>query len=672
MGRIRQVRNEDGTLEPFRQRKVTEAILQALTATGTSDRALAEELAGVVVLFLEKYHGDAVPSLTDVEEMLCRVLQETGYGQAAARFIELKRDRRRLEEEVTVCSLHGKEAGAIPDAPEEQVRPWSRDRLVQSLVRAGELPASFAEEIAVAVEARILGADLRSVTPVLIREFVHNELLERGLEAPRDDAIVSVTREEMTALVGGGVPEAPDRYIAGRALAGYALTGIHGSDVARAHGEGRLFVHGLDDPLKVERLVLPASLLMPTDAAEMPAGDVLLAVRTRLDQLKGHVRASIGLPDLVGALSRHQDAHSDPERVVGLLLDALDFRDAYGTACRPVPHLVVPLTGSDGAAIAFLETLLRRLHEQPEQGAWLPASLALGSGPLPEREALERTLKTAAAREKTVLHIRRDDDRPVYPGDRELPVPLTISLGRLSLNLPLALLDAHGSGLKEVLPELDAVGKLARDAFHERFWYQRGGARWGLHGVVVGLGGPGKVQVHAQGQEIDLEVWGLAHALELLVRRNVVHPARRPEAAARILGYLDYLLGEEVGGVRFRVRLGGARDRDVRRRMLVALEGAAERYGITDMQEMLRDESLDRSTLPVAVPLLSERNRPLLEAPFAERTGPGLALPLAAFGAEDPRALLESLRDHTRLGLLTLAPRPPGDDLFEVQEELFS
>ncbi|MAB89844.1 MAG: hypothetical protein CMJ90_10330 [Planctomycetes bacterium] len=672
MGRIRQVRKEDGTLEPFREGKVVEAILRALVATGTSDRGLAEELAGVVVLFLDKYHGDTVPSLTDVEEMLCRVLRETGYGQAAERFTKFSQDRRRLEEEVVVRSLPGKEAGAIPGAPAEQVSPWSRDRLVQSLVRAGELPASFAEEVAAAVETRILQAGLLSVTPVLIREFVRCELMDRGLEAPSDDVVVGVTREEMAALVGGAVSEAPDRYIAGRALSGYALTGIHGEEVARAHLAGRIHVYGLSDPLKVERLVLPAGVLLPEDADERPVGDVLLAVRTQLDQVRSHVRASVVLPDLVGGLSRHRDAHADPERVVSLLLGALDFRDCYGMAGSPTPHLTVPLTGAAGASSRFLEVLLRRLSEHPEQGEWLPVSLALGAGPVPDGETLERTLNMASAREKTVLHILREEDCAPYPEERESPVPLTISLGRLAINLPLALLDAAGVGLQEALPELDAVAQIVRDAFHERFWYQRGGARWGLHGVVVGLGGGDKVQVNAQGQEVDLEIWGLAHALELLVRRGVVHPSRRPEAAARVLGYLDYLLGEEVAGVRFRVRLGGARDRGVRRLMLESLEGAASRYGIMDAQEMLRDESLDRSTLPVAVPLTSDRNRLLLEAPFAERTGPGLALPLAAFGAGDPGELLQRLRDETRLGLLTLSSRHAADDLFEVQEDLFS
>lgn len=671
MGRIRQVRRGDGSLEPFRERKIADAIQQALSATGQPDRALAEELAGVVSLFLEKYHGEAVPSLSDVDRMSCRVLEETGHPSAARRLKELKRDRRRLEEEVTVRSLPGKDVGAIPGASAEDVNPWSRERLVRSLVRAGELPISLAEEIAASVESRVLRADLRSVTPVLIKELVDHEMLDRGLEARRHDEVPGVSREDMMAIVGGGVPEPPDRVLAGRLLEGYALSGIHTEDVKQAHLEGRLHLHGLDDPLKVERLTLPSTLLLPADADARALGDVLLRVRTTLDRVRSHVRSEIVFPDLVGAIARHRDAVAEPKAAVECLLEALDPRDVYGTPRTPLPHLVVPLTVCDGVAPAFVEALLAKLEENPEQGEWLPVSLAIGSGELPSSTDLERTLKMAAMRSGTVLDIRREGEDAIDGAEVPLPVPLTISLGRISLNLPLALADAHGSGLKEVLPELDGIGATVKAAFHERFWYQRGGAHWGLHGVVVGLGGPGRVQVHAQGQEVELDVWGLWHALEMLVRRGAVHPSRRPEAAARLLGYLDYLLGEEVQGVRFRVRLGGVRDRDVRRRLLQAVETTGTRYGIVDVVDLVKDARADRATLPVVVPLLSDRNRPLLDAPFAERTGPGLALPLVAFGSEDPRGVIGRLRDETRLGLLTLAPRQPGEDLFEVQEELF-
>ena len=674
MGRIRQVRRDNGTLEPFRERKVAEAIMQALKAAGTADRPLAEELAGVVVLFLEKYHGLEVPSVADVEEMLCRVLKETGHPQAARRFEELQRERRRLEEEVTVRYLPGKEAGAAPSPTVEEVRPWNRGRLVRSLVRAAELPASLAEEIAAAVEARLISSALRSVTPVLIRELVAYEFVDRGLEAPiADDDVYGVTREALDRLVSGQENQPLDRMIAGAALRRWALGGIHGDVVATAHAEGSLHVHGLDDPLKVERLVLPASLLI--DDIEATAGDLLLGVRTTLDGLRDHVRQEILLPDVVGALCRHSLAGSDPSRLCDLLLRALDFRDAYGEVTSPRPHLVVPLGTTEKVGAPFLAALLARLHESPEQGDWLPVSLAYGREmELPGAEALEKTFVLAAARPGTVLQIVRERDVPLFPAaDGSAPVPLTVSLGRLAINLPLALMDARGCGLKEVLSDLDAPCRAAMTAFHERYWHQRGGARQGLHGVVVRLGGPARVQVHAQGQEVDLEVWGLAQALEMLVQREVVHPAQRPQAAARLLGYLDYLISEEQGGVKFRVRLGGVIDRDVRRRLLEALENHVDRYGVVDVQDMLRDESLsDRATLPVVLPLPSDRNAALLYAPFAERTGPGLALPLAAFGDDDPASLLRRLDDDTRVGLLTLSPRRPGEDVFEVQEELFA
>jgi hypothetical protein len=177
--------------------------------------------------------------------------------------------------------------------------------------------------------------------------------------------------------------------------------------------------------------------------------------------------------------------------------------------------------------------------------------------------------------------------------------------------------------------------------------------------------------VSAQDQEVDLEIWGLTHGLEMLVRRGVIPASGQVDAAASILGYLDYLVGEEQNGVRFRVRLGATRDRVVRRRLLGALEEAGDRYGIPEVQALIKDDKLnERSTLPVVVPLFSPRNDALLKASFADRAGPGLLLPLTAFEGK-PATVLRRLAKETRLGLLSLAPRRPGEDLFEVQEELF-
>ena len=61
------------------------------------------------------------------------------------------------------------------------------ERLVRSLVRAGELPISLAEEVAASVESRILRADLRSVTPAFIRELVEDGILRVSFVGTADN-----------------------------------------------------------------------------------------------------------------------------------------------------------------------------------------------------------------------------------------------------------------------------------------------------------------------------------------------------------------------------------------------------------------------------------------------------------------------------------------------------
>ena len=121
-------------------------------------------------------------------------------------------------------------------------------------------------------------------------------------------------------------------------------------------------------------------------------------------------------------------------------------------------------------------------------------------------------------------------------------------------------MNASGEGLKEALAGLERGARLALEAFQERAWAQRKGPPFGLQAIVAALGGPGRVVVPASGQEADVEVWGLAHAVELLVRRGPRRAVRRsPEAAARILGRVLYHLGEEHDGIRFLSGSGAAR-----------------------------------------------------------------------------------------------------------------
>src|SRR5687767_13175636 len=104
MARIRQVREDDGTLSPYRERKVAEAIHQALRESGSDDRGLAEELAGVVSLFLERLHPEPAqpPLVSEIVDTIERVLRETGNEGAARRFQKVRSVRERLRDQISV------------------------------------------------------------------------------------------------------------------------------------------------------------------------------------------------------------------------------------------------------------------------------------------------------------------------------------------------------------------------------------------------------------------------------------------------------------------------------------------------------------------------------------------------------------------------------------------
>src|SRR6188508_2495239 len=104
MPRIRHVREPDGTLSPYRERKIAESIRRALSDAGSDDRALAEELAGVVSLFLERAHPDAArpPGISEVQDVAERVLRETGHEAAARRFRKNRAQREELRDQIVV------------------------------------------------------------------------------------------------------------------------------------------------------------------------------------------------------------------------------------------------------------------------------------------------------------------------------------------------------------------------------------------------------------------------------------------------------------------------------------------------------------------------------------------------------------------------------------------
>jgi hypothetical protein len=663
MPRILQIREPDGSLSPYRERKIAESIRRALSDAGSDDRDLAAELAGVVSLFLERSHPDAAspPRICDVQDVTERVLRETGHDAAARCFRKTRAEREKLRERIVVRNTArraSEDVSAGGEAASETSR-WSRTRLARSLGETFELPASVAEEVASAVERKVFALDLESVTADLIRHLVGCELFDRGLEtAGRAGEQVPIPLRALTGSVFSPepAPRAPGDSIAAAVLEHVALAEVHTPAVAAAHAEGLVHVHGLDSFLAVERLALPwdlATRLPPSSGAR-----ALLALRRTLDALRPHVAGAIELPD---AAERLLAGAAAPAEAADELFEAVTACDAYDRARGPAIEIAVPIGSVPAEAARRLSARVLAADSGAVRVRFTRGPQAAAS----DAEALEAAAALLRASPLTSMDLLRDGD-PVDP-----PGVLRFSLARVTLNLPLLLLSAGGEGVKEALSGLDRGAQIALQVFRERAWMQRKGPAFGLPAVIAATGGPGRVLVPASGQEVDLEIWGLAHALELLVRRGVVPRAAVPEAAARILGHLLYHLEEEQDGIRFHVRTGGAPSRAVRRRMLLACEAHARRFAAGDVLAELSNERAAEGVLPLAIPLSDRRNRALLSCSAVERLGLGLGLAEACLPGGISAEGLAELAASSRIRRFTLAPPGLGAP-FEVQEEMFA
>jgi hypothetical protein len=664
----RKLKRSDGTLVPFRERQVSSMLHKALDAVGEGDPELANELASAVTLFLSRIHEDTSPEEAELHGMLVRVLDATGHGAAARYLEEAEGERRRVESELMVRE-HGPEAvpgsGMRPSSPTST--PWQRARMLKHLTISRGLPESLAEDVTTEVELKLARLKVSEVRVGLLRELLEGELASLKIEGTgRGEELPGVSVAEVVEqqATGNHFPGTVASMVSARALAAFAFQSLHGREVVDACQEGLLHVYGTEEPFKLEGLHFPLDHLQGLH--DHPYR-LLLNLRRTLSVLADHVRGEIFLPDLLEHLSRFD---ADPADLADALFFALDQRDAYGVSTGPSLRLGVPLTGGGQKPerlLGLCRSVLQVLSGGRSGAPALTLSFRPGAASLPVLPT-PTFLESLSRIGSTEVLIERG---PPVALNRRPPRRLRAGLGRVAINLPAALLGFDGNGgMQKALESLRPIAGAATTALHENYWNQRSGGREGLHGLLVHLGGPGEVEVAVEDQWGDVEVWGLSHALDLLIARRALTPARRCEGAARILGFIDYILGEDRAGVRFQVRLGATQDRAVRRRFLSALEARARSEGAAERQDLLARGEGD-ATLPVILPLLSRRNRPLLSASFAERLGRGLALSLSALDEADLVPHLARIAEESRLRLFTLSDRPRGGDLFEIQEELF-
>lgn len=269
---VSKLKKRDGRIVVFDQNKIASAIGRAGHKVGHGDDLLSEELASVVTLFINKSFGRTIPTSEDVQDVVERVLMETGHSDAARTFILHGERRTRQLEALRILDLDQTEAGTalleVDHAVRLGVSPWSKGRIIADLVDESGIPPEMASEIASEVEKRILGSGLLRVSATLVQELVDNELFNRGYTGRTLSAIrVGMRATEVRALAesdaGGRTPAHVSAEVTDSVLKQFSIKEIYSPEEVDLH---------LRDVATLEGLTLPSGYLeINLDPCRLPA-----------------------------------------------------------------------------------------------------------------------------------------------------------------------------------------------------------------------------------------------------------------------------------------------------------------------------------------------------------------------------------------------------------------
>jgi anaerobic ribonucleoside-triphosphate reductase len=268
--RITQIRKRDGRIMPFDKSKIAAAIFKAARAVGGEDRFIAEELASAVSDYVNRHYEGGIPGIEDIQDMVEKVLIETGHAKTAKAYI-LYRERRAQARRATKVRKAREDASGrnttdftllVDTGAKDALVTWDKGRIVEALEKEAHLDAATARKVAGAVEEKVLASGLARISTSLVRELVDNELFDRGLTGRLErQKVIGIPRFDLENLIyskskensniSQNNPEAINLSIAETVLKQFALSEIFSHDVAEAHLTARLHLHDLGYPTRV-------------------------------------------------------------------------------------------------------------------------------------------------------------------------------------------------------------------------------------------------------------------------------------------------------------------------------------------------------------------------------------------------------------------------------------
>ena len=97
-GVVTKIRKRDGSIVPFDQNKITEAIWKAAQAVGGEDRELTNILSDEVVSIIEEKFTHKIPFVEDIQDIVEKVLVENGHAKTAKAYILYREQRKKIRD----------------------------------------------------------------------------------------------------------------------------------------------------------------------------------------------------------------------------------------------------------------------------------------------------------------------------------------------------------------------------------------------------------------------------------------------------------------------------------------------------------------------------------------------------------------------------------------------
>jgi ribonucleoside-triphosphate reductase len=229
---------------------------------------MAEELASAVALFLKKKFGLTNPTIEEIQDVVEKVLIETGHAKTAKAYILYREKRAHVRENLKVRKSVRQTTNStdisllVSPSSKDEIFSWDRAKIASALQKEAGIAPELADEISSAVQNKIFNSELTHIPTSLIRELVDNELFVRGLNKKlASQAMIGMptydletlifSKSQENANINANNPEAINLAIAETTLKQYALQKIFSQDLAEAHMRGEIHLHDLGYPTRV-------------------------------------------------------------------------------------------------------------------------------------------------------------------------------------------------------------------------------------------------------------------------------------------------------------------------------------------------------------------------------------------------------------------------------------